>query len=113
VRHQSGIVDHNIDTPVCLHGCVDQSLDLVEPSDSVGMATALPPLAVSSPANDWRRLMRRAPSTTLAPCAERSRAAASPSLLLGARDDDFDVVLHNISPADSVLHHRIRERLVT
>src|SRR6266704_2278450 len=46
------------------------------------MAIALPPLPVSSLASDWRRSTRRAPSTTLAPCAERSRAVASPSPLL-------------------------------
>src|SRR5712692_4845447 len=46
------------------------------------MASALPPLPVSSSANDWMRSMRRAPSTTLAPCAESSRAVASPSPLL-------------------------------
>src|SRR5438046_1114508 len=46
------------------------------------MAIALPPLPVSSPANDWRRSTRRAPKTTLAPSAERSRALASPSPLL-------------------------------
>src|SRR5215212_719646 len=46
------------------------------------MASALPPLPVNSSANDRRRSTRRAPSTTLAPCAERSRAAASPSPLL-------------------------------
>ena len=33
----------------------------------------------SAPANDWMRSTRLAPSTTLAPSAERSRAAASPS----------------------------------
>ena len=42
----------------------------------------MPPLPVSSSANDWMRSTRRAPSTTLAPCAERSRAVASPSPLL-------------------------------
>src|SRR5512147_2563303 len=46
------------------------------------MATALPPVPVSSPANDWMRSWRRAPSTTFAPCAERCRAVASPSPLL-------------------------------
>src|SRR5436309_1033450 len=46
------------------------------------MANALPPSTVSSSANDWIRLTRRAPSTTLAPCAERFRAVASPSPLL-------------------------------
>src|SRR5438876_2688985 len=46
------------------------------------MASALPPLPVSSSANDWMRSTRRAPSTTLAPCAERCRAVASPSPLL-------------------------------
>src|SRR6516164_5009811 len=49
---------------------------------SVGTASALPPRRLSSSANTLRRSMRRAPSTTLAPCAERSRAVASPSPLL-------------------------------
>src|SRR5437763_13625426 len=49
---------------------------------SVAIASALPPLSVSSPASDWRRSTRRAPSTTVARSAERSRAVASPSPLL-------------------------------
>src|SRR5437773_2086854 len=49
---------------------------------SVATATAFPPLRFNSSANDLRRSERRAPSTTLAPCAERRRAAASPSPLL-------------------------------
>src|SRR5439155_17275091 len=49
---------------------------------SVATATAFPPLRFNSSANDLRRSERRAPSATLAPCAERSRAAASPSPLL-------------------------------
>src|SRR5437867_2952031 len=49
---------------------------------SVVTASALPPLPVNSSTNDLRRSARRAPSTTLAPCADRSRAAASPSPLL-------------------------------
>jgi len=28
LRHQPGVVDHHIDPPVCLYGCVDQSFDL-------------------------------------------------------------------------------------
>src|SRR2546427_5543317 len=46
------------------------------------MASALPPLPVNSSAKARMRSTRRAPSTTLAPCAERSRAVASPSPLL-------------------------------
>src|SRR5438876_12156646 len=46
------------------------------------MASALPPRPVSSSASDWMRSTRRAPNTTVAPCAERKRAVASPSPLL-------------------------------
>jgi hypothetical protein len=49
---------------------------------SVDTASALPPLLVNSSTSDRRRSPRRAPSTTLAPCAERSRAVDSPSPLL-------------------------------
>src|SRR4051794_3533309 len=49
---------------------------------SVATARALPPRPASSSASARRRSTRRAPSTTLAPCAERSRAVASPSPLL-------------------------------
>src|ERR687898_611501 len=45
---------------------------------------SLPPLPVDSSANDPRRSTRRAPSKTLAPCAERSLAVASTSPLLAA-----------------------------
>jgi hypothetical protein len=33
LRHQPGVVDHHIDPPVCLHGCVDQSFDLLAVGD--------------------------------------------------------------------------------
>src|SRR5437667_1017789 len=46
------------------------------------MASALAPWPVNSSAKDWRRSTRRAPSTTLARCADRYRAVASPSPLL-------------------------------
>src|SRR6266540_664952 len=49
---------------------------------SVCMASALPPFPVNSSATAWMRSVRRAPSTTHAPCVERSRAVASPSPLL-------------------------------
>src|SRR5215813_14466383 len=48
----------------------------------MGTASALPPRRLSSSANAPRRSSRRAPSTRLAPCAERNRAVASPSPLL-------------------------------
>src|SRR6266568_1762967 len=49
---------------------------------SVGTASAFPPRRMSSSASDGMRSARRAPSTTLAPSAERNRAVASPSPLL-------------------------------
>src|SRR6266567_7236461 len=49
---------------------------------SVGTASAFPPRRVSSSASDWMRSARRAPSTTVAPCADKSRAVASPRPLL-------------------------------
>src|SRR6266478_42987 len=49
---------------------------------SVVIAIALPPFPVSSPARASRCLVRRAPSTILAPAAERRRAVASPNPLL-------------------------------
>src|ERR1700737_981731 len=33
LRHQPGVVEHDIDPPVCLYGCVDQSFDLVVGGD--------------------------------------------------------------------------------
>src|ERR1700759_362560 len=33
LRHQPGVVDHDVDTPVRLHGCVDQSPDLFAADD--------------------------------------------------------------------------------
>src|SRR6266581_2941864 len=49
---------------------------------SIGTASAFPPRRMSSSASDLMRSARRAPSTTLAPSAERNRAVASPSPLL-------------------------------
>src|SRR6266699_3497747 len=49
---------------------------------SVGTASAFPPRRVSSSASDLMRSARRAPSTTVAPCADKSRAVASPRPLL-------------------------------
>src|SRR5438132_4291906 len=72
-------------TSIRPYGCMAASTNLFTWSQwvtSVATASALPPPAVNSSANDWRRSRRRAPSTTVAPCAERSRAVASPSPLL-------------------------------
>jgi hypothetical protein len=33
LRHQPGVVDHDVDAPVCLHGRVDQSFDLLVVGD--------------------------------------------------------------------------------
>src|SRR6266568_6837990 len=49
---------------------------------SVGTASAFPPRRVSSSASDLMRSARRAPNTTVAPCADKSRAVASPRPLL-------------------------------
>src|SRR6516165_7063120 len=49
---------------------------------SVVTASTLAPLLFSSFANDCKRSARLAPIATLAPCAHRSRAVASPSPLL-------------------------------
>src|SRR6266705_3772115 len=49
---------------------------------SVGTASAFPPRRASSSASDLMRSTRRAPSTTVAPCADKSRAVASPRPLL-------------------------------
>src|SRR6266446_1301013 len=49
---------------------------------SVGTASAFPPRRLSSSASDLMRSARRAPSTTVAPCADKSRAVASPRPLL-------------------------------
>src|SRR6266704_772650 len=49
---------------------------------SVGTASAFPPRRVSSSASASMRSARRAPSTTVAPCADNSRAVASPRPLL-------------------------------
>jgi hypothetical protein len=66
LRHQSGIVDHHVDAAERPHRGIDQSLDLrVSVSTSASM-----------------RSRRRAPSTTVARSAERSRAVASPNPLL-------------------------------
>src|SRR5215469_9489111 len=80
LRHQPGVVDHHVDPPVGLHGGVYQSLDLVVLNDIRRYGECL--AATAAQPNALRRSMRRAPSTTLAPCAERSRAVASPSPLL-------------------------------
>jgi hypothetical protein len=46
-----GVVEHDIDTPVCLYRCVDQPLHLVAVGDAHGYGGTLPPLPVSSSTN--------------------------------------------------------------
>ena len=104
VRHQPGVVDHDVDAPVGLHGCIDQSLHLVASVTSVGTASALPPLpgqlvcqrldAIDAPRtqHNARALRGEKPGGRLAEPAAR------------ARDDDdfsFDVIAHcHFSPLD-------------
>jgi hypothetical protein len=80
LRHQAGIVDHDVDSAIGLHRRVDESLDLLAPPH-VGWERER--LASAGLEVLRQRLQPvRAPSTTVAPCAESSRAVASPKPLL-------------------------------
>src|SRR5271170_6610038 len=72
-------------TSIRPYACTAASTNFLTSSQrvtSVVKAIALPPLPVNSRASDRMRSSRRAPNTTPAPSAERSRALASPRPLL-------------------------------
>jgi len=93
------LFDHDVDTPVCLHGRIDQALHLVAPGDvhryGECLAAAAGQLlgqgldAIDAPCtqHDARALRRKKPGGRLAEPAAR------------ARDDDdlsFDVIAHDL-----------------
>ena len=83
LRHEARVVDHHVDPSVVLNRRVHQPLHLIRPVTSVDDRERLRRRcrSVRPPATSVRSA-RRAPRTTLAPCADRWRAAASPSPLL-------------------------------
>jgi len=82
VRHQSGVVEHDIDAPIGLGGRVDQVGHLLAVSD-VGLdGHGFRPAAGEFLRQGLDALDATRPENDCRPSAERCRAAASPSPLL-------------------------------
>jgi hypothetical protein len=82
MRHQSGVVEHDVDPSIGLDRCIDEAFYLIEDSHVRADGECSAALPFNSPARDSMQSTRRAASTTAAPGVESTRAVASPYPLL-------------------------------
>src|SRR2546423_918710 len=109
LRHQPGVVDHDVDTPVCLHGGVDQSLNLVALGDVCRYGECLAATAGQLVGQGLDAI--GAPRTQHNACALRGEKPGGRLAQPAARardDDDFscDVLAHEAATPFYRCHQR-------